>query len=173
RTNFDPNGRLFDPLLGGGALLDVGIYPISLSSMIFGEPDRITGLATMCETGVDEQSAFLLGHPGGSISVLSTAVRTETPHTAVIMGTEGMITIPAPFWKPQGLIIQRAGKPEERIDLPTDSTGFQFEAAHVAECLREGRIESPVIPLSESLSIMRTLDTLRAQWGLTYPTEQA
>lgn len=171
RAGFNPESRLFDPALGGGALLDVGIYPISLSSMLFGEPDRISGLATMGETGVDEQSAMVLGHPGGALSVLSTAVRTNTPHTATILGTDGQISIPTNWWKPDRLTLSRSGQPDEVIELPGDPAGFVYEVEEVGNCLRAGKLESDILPLDESLAIMRTMDTLRAQWGLKYPTE--
>jgi predicted dehydrogenase len=171
RGTLNPEGRLFNPALGGGALLDVGIYPVSLSSMIFGEPDRVTGLATMAETGVDEQAGIVLGYPGGQIAVLSTAVRTNTPWDAVILGTDGRISIHSPWWKPEKLTVVRSGQPDETIELKSEGTGFNYEAAEVGRCLRAGQLESGVMPLDETVSVMRTLDTLRSQWGLKYPME--
>lgn len=171
RTGFDPKGRLFDPQLGGGALLDVGIYVCSFSSMVLGAPDRVTGLATIGETGVDEQAAVVLGHPGGAVSLLFSAVRTNTPHMAFINGTEGRITIHVPFWKPERLTLTRTGKADELIELPMEGSGFNYEIAEVGRCLREGKTESDVMPLNESLSLMRTMDELRRQWGVRYPTE--
>jgi predicted dehydrogenase len=171
RTDVNPKGRLFDPALGGGALLDVGVYVISFAHMVLGTPDRMTGLATMGETNVDEQSAYILGFPSGALAVLSTAVRTSTPHIATINGTAGRITIPTSFWKPDRLILARSGQPEETIELPANPAGFMYEAEEVGRRLRAGRLESDVMPLEESLAIMRTMDTLRAQWGLNYPME--
>src|SRR5437773_1329844 len=84
RTRFIPQGRLFDPALGGGALLDVGIYPVSLASMIFGTPERVTGMAHLGETGVDEQSAMIFGYAGGQLALLSQAIRTNSPHEALL-----------------------------------------------------------------------------------------
>lgn len=171
RTDVNPRGRLFDPALGGGALLDVGVYTVSFAHMVLGAPDRMTGLATMGETNVDEQSAFILGYPSGALAVLSTAVRTNTPHVATINGTAGRITIPTSWWKPDRLILARSGQPEETIELPANPAGFMYEAEEVGRCLRAGKLESDVMPLDESLAIMRTMDTLRAQWGLSYPME--
>ena len=171
RTGVNPEGRLFKPALGGGALLDVGCYTVSFASMVLGAPDRVQGMATLGETGVDEQAAMILGYPGGQFALLSTAIRTNTPHTAVINGTDGRITIHGPWWTPTRATVQRSGKGEEVIEMPFESSGFNYEAAHVADCLRQGLTESPVLPLDESLSIMRTLDTLRQQFGLKYPME--
>lgn len=171
RAGFNPQSRLFDPALGGGGLLDVGVYPISLASMIFGTPDRITGLATLGETGIDESAVMALGYPGGALAALTTGVRINTPQAAVLLGTDGRITLPSPWWKPTKLIVSRSGQPDEVIEETLEGTGFQFEAQHVAECLRAGKTESDILPLDESLSIMRTLDTLRAQYGVKYPME--
>ncbi len=171
RTAVDPNGRLFDPALAGGALLDVGIYPISLTYMVFGKPDRISGVAAIGDTGVDEQSAALFGYPGGQISIVSQAVRTNTEHVARIYGTDGNIVIHAPWWKPERLTVSAGDGSVNELYYPVESSGFQYEAQHVGECLRAGLLESDVMPLNETLEIMCTLDTLRAQWGLNYPME--
>ena len=170
RAGIDPERRLFNPELGGGALLDVGVYCVSLASMVFGgPPTKIASLAHLGETGVDEQSAFVLGHGGGELAVLYTAIRTGTAHEARIMGTEGSIYIPQ-FWHPQEAVVS-AGGAEERIEASFDGNGYNYEAVEVMECLRSGKLESDVMPLDESLSIMETLDQIRAQWGLKYPME--
>lgn len=171
RTEFDPSGRLFAPELGGGALLDVGVYTVSLASMLFGTPDRVVGLAHLGQTGVDEQSAMVLGYPGGQLAALSVAVRTATPQTATIMGSEGMIQIPTPWWRPTQINLLRAGKPAEVIDLPFAGNGYNYQAAEVMRCLRAGLLENEIMPLDETLAIMQTLDRLRAQWELRYPGE--
>lgn len=170
RAGVNPEGRLFNPALGGGALLDVGVYVVSLASMLLGTPDRIASLATLGETGVDEQSAMLFGYPNGQLAVLSTAVRTNTPHKATIVGTDGRIVIHPRWWNPEKLTLTRGGKDEE-IAVPFEGNGFNYEAAEAASCLRAGKLESDIMPLDESLSILKTLDTLRAQWGLKYPME--
>jgi predicted dehydrogenase len=171
RSGVNPEGRLFKPELGGGGLMDVGVYTVSLASMIFGEPNRSTSLANLGSTGVDEEAAMLLGYPKGGLAVLSTAIRLNTPHEATLLGTDGNIKVPGAWWCPRKLTVKRAGKDEETFEFPYEGGGFQFEAQHVAECLRAGKTESDVIPLDETLSIMRTLDGLRAQFGLKYPME--
>ncbi len=171
RSGVNPEGRLFNPALGGGGLMDVGVYTVSLASMIFGTPNRSTSLANIGSTGVDEEAAMLLGYPKGGLAVLSTAIRLNTPHEATLMGTDGSIKVPGPWWCPRKLTVKRSGKDEETFEFPHEGGGFQFEAQHVAECLRAGKTESDIIPLDETLSIMRTLDGLRAQFGVKYPME--
>ncbi|HWQ13077.1 MAG TPA: Gfo/Idh/MocA family oxidoreductase [Roseiflexaceae bacterium] len=171
RTTVNPKSRLFDPALGGGGLLDVGVYPISLASMVFGgEPERIASMADIGETGVDEQGAAILGYGPGRMAIVWTAVRTNTPHETTILGAEGRIRIHPPSWCPTAFTISRPSG-EERVELPFPGNGYQFEAAEVARCLRAGRLESDVMPLDETLAIVRTMDRIRAQWGLRYPME--
>jgi predicted dehydrogenase len=166
-----PEHRLFNPALGGGALLDVGVYLVSLASWLFGAPDRIESLAQFGPTGVDEQSAVVLGFPGGQIAQLTAAIRTDTPQEVTLAGTEGTIRIHPLWWKPTRMTLSRPGQPDEQIEVPYQGIGYNYEAAEAMRCLRAGLLESPVIPLDETLSILRTLDAIRAQWGLRYPTE--
>src|SRR5215212_11391579 len=171
RTSFNPQGRLFDLALGGGALLDVGIYPVSLASMIFGTPERVTGMAHLGETGVDEQSAMLFGYTGGRLALLSQAIRTNSPHEALLLGTNGKIRVHSSWWKATTITLSVDGRPDELIDLRSVGSGYNYEAAEVGRCLNAGLTESEVMPLDETLAIMRTLDEVRAQWGLRYPGE--
>jgi predicted dehydrogenase len=171
RTDVAPASRLFAPELGGGGLLDVGIYPISLVSLFLGRPDRVATLATLGETGVDEQSAFVLGFPGGQLATIYTAIRTKTPLDCVIMGTEGMLRLHPPFLATQKLTLTQTGGAAQELDIPFVPNGYQYQAIEVANCVRAGQLESALMPLDESLQIMATMDTIRAQWGLTYPME--
>lgn len=171
RSQVNPATRLFDLKLGGGGLLDVGVYPINLASMILGRPDRIVSLAELGETGVDEQAAMILGYPGGQLAVLSTAIRTRSQHEAIIMGTEGYIRLPARWWYPSTLVVDWPNKLPETIEVPYEGNGYNYEADEVHRCLRAGKTESDIMPLDETLAIMETMDTLRAQWGLKYPME--
>ncbi|MDX9953588.1 MAG: Gfo/Idh/MocA family oxidoreductase [Anaerolineae bacterium] len=203
RTSFDPQSRLLDPALGGGALLDVGIYPVSLAFMVLGTPQLITGAAHLGVTGVDEQSAWIFAYPQGQLAVLSAAVQTTTPTEARILGTKGAIHIHAPMYRPERLTLTRQGLANFPSRLPAGiksfgralglnrlwrrlrsaggndyhfplhGNGYNYEADEVARCMREGRLESALMPLDETLVIMETLDQLRAQWGLVYPGEAA
>ena len=171
RARINPNSRTFDLNLGGGALLDVGIYPLSLASMIFGTPDRVTSMAHLGETGADENAAMILGYEGGALSVLTTAIRTSTPHIAILNGTEGRITVHAPWWVGTRMTVEVFGKETTEIEMPLAGNGYEYEAAEVARCLRAGLLESDVMPLDETLALMRTMDDIRKQWGLKYPME--
>ena len=171
RTRFNPKGRLFDPQLGGGALLDVGIYPLSLASLILGQPEQITGLANLGETGIDEDSAVLLRYPNGALAALTSAIRTNTPQVAVLNGTEGRITIHTRWWVGTHMTVEIYGKETAEMELPLTGNGYNYEAAEVARCVRSGLLESEVMPLDETLAVMQMMDELRAQWGLKYPME--
>lgn len=170
RCGWDPKSRLLDPQLGGGALLDVGVYTVAFAAMVFGpQPKRIVGMAHLGETGVDEQTACLLGYDRGQLAVLTSAVRTATPHEARIDGTEGSIAIPT-FWKGAKAVLTAPGR-TETVEMPLAGNGYNYEAVEVGRCLREKRLESATIPLDESLAIMRTMDELRRQFGLRYPAD--
>lgn len=171
RSQPDPHHRLFAPNLAGGGLLDVGTYGVSFASMIFGAPERVSGLATIGETGVDEQSVVVLGYSGGQLATVMSAIRTTTPQEATVMGTEGVIRIHPFWWKPTQLTISRVGQEDETVEVPFEGNGYNYEALEAMRCLREGLIESPLVPLDETLANMATLDEIRAQWGLRYPAD--
>jgi len=171
RSGWNPEGRLLNPALAGGGLLDVGIYTVSLASMLFGgAPNEIRSLSHIGETGVDEQAAMLFGYDGGALAVLSCGVRVSSPHEVTIMGTEGRIRLHAPWWRPSKLTLTTKDG-DEPIEPPHTGNGYNYEAIEVGRCLREGLLESPIVTLDETLSIMKTLDEIRGQWGLTYPME--
>jgi len=171
RAGVNPEGRLFNPALAGGGLLDVGVYALSFSSMIFGEPTKIASLAQTGSTGVDEQCAAVLMHKGGEISMVAGAIRTTTPQEAWIVGTDGKIRIPCPFWNPRSYTLSRGGQ-DEVHEIAVEGNGYEFEALEVEKCVRAGLVESPDLPLDETISIVRTMDIMRAQWGLKYPGEE-
>jgi predicted dehydrogenase len=171
RAEYQDEPRLFGPEFGGGALLDVGVYPVSLASMLFGTPTRIVSTANLGPTGVDEEAAIILTHRGGQLAILHTAIRLETAQEAIITGTQGRIRIHRPWWRPVAMTLSRDGKADEQFDFPLEGNGYEYEAREVMDCLRSGKLESAVVPLGESVSIMRTLDVIRAQWGLKYPME--
>jgi predicted dehydrogenase len=158
RTDVNAENRLFNPELGGGALLDVGIYPVSLAFMLFGAP-------------VDEEAAMIFSHRQGQLSLLSTAIRLNTPFEATITGTKGFIRIHSPWWAPSNFTVNVAGKKPRKVNIKTPLNGYNYEALEVSQCLREGKLESDLMPLDETLAIMKTLDTIRSQWGLKYPME--
>jgi predicted dehydrogenase len=170
RTRWNPEGRLLNPALAGGATLDVGVYVVALAYMVFGsDPVSVRALAHLGETGIDEQTALILRYDDGALALLSCAVRTDTPQMARIDGTEGRIEIPR-FWQATSATLE-AGT--DSVVTTRGEAGYHFEAEEAMSCLREGRTESSLIPLDESLRISRILDQVRAQIGLVYPTEKA
>ena len=172
RANFNPEGRLFNPDLGGGALLDIGVYIVSLASMVYGEqPSRVAALADIGATGVDEQTTMAFRYGSGAMAALACAVRTDTPRDARIQGTRGNIHIPTPFYDTFTATLNVDG--EEPVTARPDrvENGFKYEIEEAGRCLREGLLESPALPLDETLAIIRTLDAVRAEIGLKYPME--
>jgi len=169
----DPSFRLFDPALGGGALLDLGIYPVSFASMVFGAPTRVTAVSDRAFTGVDATTSVILQYEDGAHSVLTTSLEVAGPNRAVIVGTEARIEIDSVFYAPTTFtLIGRDGMVQERFDQPqAEGRGMQHEAAEVMRCIRAGKLESDVLPLHETLAIMETLDEIRRQIGLVYPGE--
>lgn len=168
---YDPENRSYNPDLAGGALLDVGIYPINFAQMIFKKyPLEIRSAMVPSGTGVDEQSAYILGYPGGELAVLHSAVGVETRHQAWIYGTDGYIHIPA-FFHASHFHVKRDDGYEETFSIPYESTGYGYEAMEVMHCIQKGLYESSVMPLAETLEIMRIMDHIRNSWGLHYPND--
>jgi predicted dehydrogenase len=171
RFDFDPSDRRYALDLGGGALLDLGVYPISFASMIMGPPARITTLAHLGATGVDEQAGIVFSYDQGQVSTLHTSLRVDSPVEAILMGDRGQIRI-EPWWiRPDTLTLSVNGQETTTIEMPFEGNGYQFEAAAVMDCLRANRLECDLMPLDETLSIVQTMDAIRAQWGLKYPME--
>lgn len=170
--SMDPNGRLFNPDLAGGSLLDVGIYPVSFSFMINGEPDSFVTDWTCGKTGVDEQASMIFKYSNGSMALLHSSIQSETRQEAFISGTEGSIRIHQQCWKPQ-VMTQTNWKTGEikKIESPFVGNGFNYEAEHFGQLLIEGKKESSIMPLKESMSIITTLDKIRQKWQLRYPFE--
>ena len=171
RVPLNPKSRLFNPELAGGALLDIGIYPLAFSALLLDKPTEVTSLANIGTTGIDEQSAYVLMHDGGALSVLASSLRTQTSMGAWVYGTRGRIHLPKQFWRAKEMLVYRNEMEPEHIQLPYAGNGYQFEAQEVVDCLRSGRTESEVMPHRDSVSLMETMDTIRRQWGLTFPNE--
>jgi dihydrodiol dehydrogenase / D-xylose 1-dehydrogenase (NADP) len=171
RAPWDPEWRLLNPALGGGALLDVGIYPVTFASMIFGtKPEKILSTAYIGETGVDEQFSILMSYPSGKTATLNGAFRIGLTNEAYIHGREGYIRIPS-FHSAKSAILYKDGEEVETFNDDRQCAGYAFEIEEVGRCLSQGLLESPVVPLDESLEIMKLMDEIRGQWGLKYPFE--
>ena len=170
RSEVDPESRLFAGDMAGGALLDVGVYNLSFCSMVYGrQPDRVQSHLTLGATGVDEAASALLNYKGGQSAFAYAAIRVTTRHEAVIYGEEGHIRLPE-YWRARKLLFSNKDG-EQVLDLPFEASGFQFEAREVMDCLANGLAESPLMPLQESLDVMRTMDDIRFANNLRYPFE--
>jgi predicted dehydrogenase len=159
----DPEFRLFAPELGGGALLDLGVYPVSFASMVLGTPSRIVSLSDPAFTGVDGQTSMLFGYPGGAHAVLTCTLRAKSPTTAAIVGTDARIEVEGDFYAPAAVtLLPRDGAPT-RVESTHEGRGLRHQADEVARRLAAGDLESPLMPLDETISIMETMDTVLAQ----------
>lgn len=173
RTEFDPCSRLYDPALGGGALLDVGVYPISYAIHLMERlPDKIVSSAYLGQSSVDELNVITLMYKEGMIASLSSAINAPTGNDAIIIGEKGRIVIPN-FWTAESAeVYDSNGKLVDSFFHPFTSNGYVYEAEEVNRCIQEGKKQSDVIPLNDTLEIMKILDSLRADWGLVYPSER-
>ena len=165
----DPEFRLFAPELGGGALLDLGVYPVSFASMVLGTPNRIAAIIDPAFTGVDAQTSMVFGYQSGAHAVLTCTLRAKSPTRASIVGTDARIEIDGDFYAPATVtLIPRQGEPM-RVPSAHEGRGLRHQADEVARRLAAGDLESPLMPLDETVSIMRTMDTVQAQTGVDSP----
>jgi predicted dehydrogenase len=167
----DPAHRLFDPHLGGGALLDLGVYPMSFASMVLGAPSSVLGATQFGDTGVDGQTAVVLQYEQGRQAVIATSMEAWLPNQASISGTDARIDIDFMWFSPKSFTLTERTGAVERYEFPVTGNGLRFQAEEVARCVRAGLLESPVMPLDETCQIMGTMDDVRAQVGLRYPGE--
>jgi predicted dehydrogenase len=167
-----PEHRLFDLALGGGGLLDLGIYPVQLCSLVFGAPDQVAAVGHLGATGVDERVAAVLHHGAGGLGVVQAAITAPLSCEARISGSDGWVRLPPFMHCPQQLVV---GGPsgDEVVDATFEGEGLRFQVHEVHRCLREGLRESPAMRLAESVEMARTLDEIRRQIGLRYPDERA
>ena len=173
RSDWHPQGRLLNPDLAGGALLDVGVYTAFFVSMVFGQaPERIAAQAFKGDTGVDEQCCAVLSYPGGGLAVVTPAVRTRTPQEATIMGTDGWIRLESQWYGGSPFVLHQKDRRRKRYRIPTAKNGFQYEVEEVVRCLGEGRKESEILPWDETIRVMAVLDGIRSQIDLIYPWER-
>jgi predicted dehydrogenase len=155
---FDPQDRLFNPDLGGGAMLDLGVYVVSFAQHFLGNPDRVEVSGSLTPTGVDAEAGLLLGYEDGRAATLLMSLRHPTPGMARIHGTEGWIEVPPRFHHPHHILLQRTGAEPEVIRRPPSGTGYSHELIEVTECLVDGRTESEVMPLDDTLAVQRILN---------------
>jgi predicted dehydrogenase len=169
-----PTHRLYAPELGGGAVLDLGVYPVSWVHMVLGTPTSVTSRIEPAFTGVDGQASAVLQYPDGGHGVVTTTLWSATPCRSWISGTDGTIDVDRVFYAPTSFTLRRRGAEPERVEpdqgLQGPGKGLRYEAAEVVRCVREGLTESPGLPLDETISIMETLDAIRANAAAPAPS---
>ncbi|QGG96976.1 gfo/Idh/MocA family oxidoreductase [Actinomarinicola tropica] len=164
-----PTGRHHELALAGGALLDLGVYPVALSRFLLGPPVEVRALGELGPTAVDVNLGVVASHPDGAVSIFHTGLEARSSHWCEVVGTEGVVRIEPPFWGTSGFTIDRHDGAPERVEVPHH--GLAHEAIHAVERIRGGHLESDVIPLDTSVAIMATLDEIRRQIGVTYPAD--
>jgi len=169
----DLANRFYAPGLGGGALLDLGVYVTALAHMVLGPPSEVVARGTLAETGVDAEAALLLVHPDGATASLTCSIISPSVGRARIDGTLGSIELKPRFHHPHGFTLRRAGAEPERVDLPPTGIGYSHQLVEVTEAVRYGRTESAVMPLSATLEVMAVLEEAGRQLGVTPWAEDA
>jgi predicted dehydrogenase len=168
----DPAHRLNDPALGGGALLDLGIYPVSFAFDVLGAPTGIRASASMTETGVDRQTAMIFEYGDGQQAVLHCALDTAGPNQAAIIGTEGRIEIPSVWYTPSAFTRYDAdGNVVERFDEPVTGRGMQYQAREMERLIAAGSLANDILPPRQSVQVMEAMDEVRRQIGLAYASD--
>ena len=174
RVDAPPTDRLLDPVLGGGALLDMGVYPLTFAHLFLGKPDRVLAAAVLSETGIDLDIALALAYESGAVASLTCAMTSASPRTASIATGLGRFEIPAPFHHPGSAVWTPAdGTVDDAEELSEEviGTGLAHEALEVMRCLRAGEIESPLVPLDETVALMGLMDAVRRDAGVRYAAD--
>lgn len=161
---YDPAGRLWDPSLGGGALLDLGVYCVDLARLLLGSPDRVEVTGSLAPTGVDAESTLVLSWSSGATALLSQSLVGNLSGVATVVGSRGWASLLPSFHAPTQLVVQTDGPVREHT-IEDRRAGFLGELEEVARCVLEGRTQSEVVPLAESVATMRVLHEARIRLG--------
>ncbi|MGH3457462.1 Gfo/Idh/MocA family protein [Aeromicrobium sp.] len=159
--------RLWDPALGASALLDIGIYPLTLAHLVLGAPDDVAAAGTLSERGIDLGGGATLTYPGGAVASLAWTQMAWSDNRAAVSGDGGRLEIPARFHEATGFTYARGETLESHAE-PVVGRGYAHEVEEVAACLRAGRTESGLLPLDGTVAVMRVMDEIRGQLGVRY-----
>jgi predicted dehydrogenase len=170
---YDPTDRLFDLALGGGALLDLGVYVVSFAQMLLGTPERVAAAGSLFPSGVDAEASLLLDYADGRTATLMTSLRNALPGQARVFGTTGWIDVLPRFHHPTTFVLHREGAEAETITREPIGAGYAHELIEVTECLRAGRTESAVMPLADTLAVQTVLGEAAAQLGVRHAEDPA
>ena len=163
--------RLVDPNLGGGALLDLGIYPISFAHLVLGSPAHITARAVMTHRGVDAQTSAIFDYNNGAQAIINTTMIAQTPCRAVVSGLLGRLEIDRTFYNPASMRVVLSDGTTTEYPNSYNGHGLREQANEMARVVRAGLLESPLMPHQETISVMNSMDEIRRQIKLTYPFE--
>ena len=167
----DPDNRLYSLALGGGSLLDIGVYPVFASLMTLGKPSNLKTLATFSPTGSEESISIVLQYPGGELAALTSGFAAESPVQTDFCCEYGFLRLHRHWHIPTRLSVFKKGDEQETVlpEIKVDGFGYQFEAQHVMECLDAGKTESNLLPLQFSMDLMELLDRIRHDAGICFP----
>jgi predicted dehydrogenase len=169
RAPHDKSNRFFNPDLGGGSLLDLGIYPVFLASLLLGKPYSIKAAAIVSEEGIDQACSILMNYNNDQYAILESSLITQTELVAEIAGEKGRIRILSPWTEmPAGLLLEIYDEVKMEFPCKWEGKGFQFETGEVIQCIQQKRIESPLMPHSLSLEVMKIMDEVRRQVNVKY-----
>jgi predicted dehydrogenase len=164
--------RLWEPELGGGALLDLGIYPVSFAVRVLGFPKAFAARATLTSDRVDETTSMIFEYEGGAQASLTACMSAAGPVTAAVVGTFGRIEIDQTFYNQTSFrVYNQGGEVIQSYSEKIAGVGRQYQGLHLEKCVAAGLKESPVMSISESVEIMKLMDAIRAEIGVKYPTE--
>ncbi len=170
-ASFGPEHRVFNPELGGGALLDLGIYPLSIATALLGPVAVVKAQAVMGATGVDVQTGFTLGHEGGGISVCSCSFQARTPCELTVSGTRGHVRMNTMFHRARSVTVTLEDGSARTVDTPYIGNGYVHEVMEAQRCFLAGLTESPAMRLGDTLALMGVMDEIRRQIGLAYSAD--
>lgn len=171
KFDYDPHGRLFDLAVGGGALLDLGVYPATLAWLFLGRPDTLHATGSLGVTGTDLTAALQLGYADGRVGQVYCSANSDSPYAALLTGTDGWIRFEGRMHHPNALTVHTGAGERVLTAPPVEGNGFGWEIAEVEQCLRAGSTESQLAPLDETVAILRVLDEARRQLGVHYPAD--
>ena len=168
---YNPQGRLFDPKLGGGSLLDVGIYPLFLSTLLLGSPEQILATGRLSEANIDLDCQATLRFPNNKTAVIGSSIHYHMPITAEIIGTQGEIKIPCPWYKNHYYYMRQLNKDCEKVELLPLVNGFEYEINEAINCLAKSQSESARWSHQASLDLAKIMDEIKRQIGVQYPSK--
>lgn len=169
---YDPAGRLYDPRVGGGALLDLGVYPATFAWMLLGRPDAQTVAGSLAPTGTDVTAALQWSYADGRVAQIYCSAAGYSPYAGLVTGTDGWLRVEGRVHHPSALTVHSSAGERVIEAEPVVGHGYGFQVAEVARCLRAGELESPHVPLDDTIGVLDVLDDARRRLGVRYPADE-